>query len=183
VDHPGQTRATRRPGSYSVSDSAGARRGIRTPDRLIKRFPLYETSRFAAVLRSGSPFDSTRTALQHHMTTVAKFGESPKQARATRRSTFRVLRRTQGRLMTFLHPTGEALGSARQAQGAFGERHRRVVPPIPACAPPRSGAGQVLMRSRGNKICTSIRLASSGGRGRLIGPDGEAVQRFSGRLR
>jgi RNA polymerase sigma factor (sigma-70 family) len=61
--------------------------------------------------------------------------------------------------------------------------HRRVVPPIPACAPPRSGAGQVLMRSRGNKICTSIRLASSGGRGRLIGPDGEAVQRFSGRLR
>jgi hypothetical protein len=38
-------------------------RGIRTPDRLIKRIPLYETSRFAAVLRSNSPFDSIGTAL------------------------------------------------------------------------------------------------------------------------
>jgi hypothetical protein len=37
VDDHGQPTATRRPGSYSASDSAGARRGIRTPDRLIKR--------------------------------------------------------------------------------------------------------------------------------------------------
>ena len=83
MDNHRQRRAARRPNSYSASDSSGARRGIRTPDRLIKRISLYGTSRFAPDLRSGSPFDSTRTALQHHMTTVAKFGESPKQVRAT----------------------------------------------------------------------------------------------------
>jgi hypothetical protein len=40
MDDYGQQRGARRPGSYLVSDSAGARRGIRTPDRLIKRLQL-----------------------------------------------------------------------------------------------------------------------------------------------
>jgi len=79
-----------------VSDSAGAlvglrlvpaevkiaRRGIRTPDRLIKRISLYKTSRFACDLRSDSPFDSTRTALQERFTTVSQYDESPIQVRA-----------------------------------------------------------------------------------------------------